>query len=85
MADVNAGCMMRHGRERSGQLLLRAWVEGESANGLRVRIIRVNPRGEPSATAATTVETTCAIVQSWLNDLLGEGETPKPPPPVTRA
>jgi hypothetical protein len=80
MTGVDAGRMMRYGSERSGQLLLRAWVEGESAHGLRVRIICIYPLGEPSASVAATVETTCAIVRNWLNELIKAGSVAEPPP-----
>jgi hypothetical protein len=84
MVSVDAGRMTRHGGERSGQLVLRAWVEDGSPYSLRVRIIRVYRRGEPSVMAAATVEATCAIVQNWLDELLGTASTTEPPPPVTR-
>jgi len=64
--------MNDHGGERSGVLLLRAWLEDGSPRRLRVRIIRLQHHGEPSATAAATVEATCAIVRAWLNELVEE-------------
>lgn len=55
--------------------MLRAWVEGESLDGLRVRVIRVEHSGETSTMIAGTIETTCDIVESWLNELLRAGPT----------
>jgi hypothetical protein len=84
MAGVDARLMTRNAAQPSGALLLRAWVEGESPHGLRVRVIRIHPSGKTSTTSAGTVEMTCDIVESWLNELLGAGTTPQPPP-VTRS
>jgi hypothetical protein len=82
MADVKAGCMIRDVSQRSGVLLLRVWTEGESLDGLRVRVIRVEHSGETSIMIARTIETTCQIVERWLNELLSGGRDA--PPPVTR-
>ena len=75
MAKVKARRMIRDVSQRSGVLLLRAWVEGESLEGLRVRIIRVEHSGETSTMIAGTIETTCDIVESWLKELLRGGTT----------
>jgi hypothetical protein len=82
MAEVKAGRMIRDVSQWSGVLLLRAWVEGESLDGLRVRVIRVEYSGETSTMIAGTIETTCDIVERWLNELLRGG--PDAPAPVTR-
>lgn len=66
--------MTRPSSDRSGTLLLRAWVE-ESQRGLRVRIIQIYPGGEPSTSVAASVETTCAIVENWLYELLRADST----------
>lgn len=79
MAQVHVGCVKRRSGERRGVLLLRAWVEGEPPLGLRVRIIRLHGEGEPSSTVTSTVDATCALVQSWLNELLKTSPPPKPP------
>jgi hypothetical protein len=58
--------------ERTGVLVLRAWVEaGEEAN-LRVRIIWLvqGDAAEPVSTAAATIDGVCMTVRSWLEDLL---------------
>jgi hypothetical protein len=73
MTVLDAQSMTRPSGERSATLLLRAWVEEESLCGLRVRIIRIHPRGEPSTSVVASVETTCAIVQDWLHELLRPG------------
>lgn len=65
-----AGHMIRNVGQRSGVLMLRAWVEEESSNGLRVRAIRIEPSGETWTMHAATIKTTCDIVENWLNELL---------------
>ena len=60
--------------------MLRAWVEDESLQGLRVRVIRLHAEGEPTSTVVSTVEAACTLVQGWLNELLGASSAPKPPP-----
>jgi len=76
---VDAQGMMENIGEPSGIILLRAWVEGRSPEGLRVRVIRVRHSGTTSISSAGTVEATCEIVANWLNELLREGTTPRPP------
>ena len=65
--------MTRNAAQPSEALLLRAWVEGESPHGLRVRVIRIHPAGKTSTMSAGTVEVTCGIVETWLNELLQTG------------
>lgn len=65
--------------EPSGVILLRAWVEGGSPDGLRVRVIRIRHSGTKSIISAGTVEATCEIVANWLNELLTDGTTPQAP------
>ena len=62
--------MVRKKGQRSGVLLLRAWIEEGTPDGLRVRVIKVEQAGEPSAMVAGTVEATCTIVANWLRDLV---------------
>jgi hypothetical protein len=64
--------------ERTGVLVLRAWVEANSDNGLRVRITRTTPGGTTEAviSAAATVDDVCTIVRSWLEELLPPPKDP---------
>ena len=73
MAGLDARLMIRNATQPSGALLFRAWVERESSHGLRVRVIRIHPSGETFTMSAGTTETTCNIVESWLNELLEAG------------
>src|SRR5262249_31879069 len=81
---VDTRLMMRNVAQLSGALLLRAWVEGDSSYGLRVRIIRIHPSGETSTMSARTIEATCDMVENWLGELLRAGTPHAQPPPVTR-
>jgi len=72
-----AGLMTPDVHERSGTLLLRAWLEGESWRGLRVKITQIRHGSEPTVVITTTIETTCAVVESWLREL---GSNSRPPP-----
>ena len=66
--------------ERTGTLVLRAWVEGHGEKGLRVRITRTvqGRTNEPVTSASATIDGVCAIVRAWLEELLG-GMGPLPP------
>ena len=56
--------------ERSGLMILRAWLETDSGDALRVRIISTTSEsGEPRQSAASTVEGVCAQVRTWLEEL----------------
>jgi hypothetical protein len=56
--------------ERTGVLILRAWIEAGEAERLRVRVTQaVGPTNFPD-TAAETIEDTCALVRHWLDGLL---------------
>jgi hypothetical protein len=67
--------------ERTGVLVLRAWVEADGNNGLRVRITRTIPGGttEGVSSAAATVDGVCTMIRNWLEELL-HGRQPLPPP-----
>jgi hypothetical protein len=60
------------GEERTGVLVLSAWVEAHGDNGLRVRITETAPDGAAQVTsrAAATVDDVCSLVRSWLEELL---------------
>jgi hypothetical protein len=79
--DIDTRLMMRNVAQPSEALLLRAWVEGDSPHGLRVRIIRILPSGETSTMSARTIETACDIVENWLSELLRTSTPPSQPPP----
>jgi hypothetical protein len=58
-------------RERSGVLVVRAWIESGASEGLRVRITQIlGPREELTETTAATVDQTLALVRSWLEELM---------------
>jgi hypothetical protein len=67
--------MTRYAAQPSGALVLRAWVEEQSLQGLRVRVIRIQSSGETSTVSAGSVEATCDIVKACLNELLEAGST----------
>jgi hypothetical protein len=57
------------GPEPVGVLVLRAWIEGNHSDGLRVRILKLTDAesgGEPEQMAAATIEQACEIVRTWL-------------------
>jgi hypothetical protein len=58
--------------ERTGVLVLRAWVETDEEPRLRVRIIRLvqGDAAEPLSAASATIDGVCAIVRCWLEELL---------------
>jgi hypothetical protein len=65
--------------ERSGVLVVRAWVEGGAVAGLRARITQSHDltRSEQTMTTTATAEGVMAAVQAWLDALLsGPDECP---------
>jgi hypothetical protein len=60
-------------RERSGVLVVRAWIERAGPEGLRVRITQIlGPGEEQTETTAATVDDTLALVRTWLEDLMAD-------------
>ena len=60
---------------RVGTLVLRAWVESDGEDGLRVRITR-SVQGcttEPISNASTSINEVCEVVRSWLEKLVTSG------------
>jgi hypothetical protein len=54
-------------------MILRAWLETDSGDALRVRIISTTSEsGEPQQSAASTVEGVCAQVRTWLEELAAD-------------
>jgi hypothetical protein len=69
--------------ERSGVLVLRAWVEAGGDHSLRVRITRItgtvqDATVEPMSSAFATVDDACTMVRIWLEELQ-HGPQPLPP------
>jgi hypothetical protein len=63
----------------TGVLLVRLWVEGDPATGLRARITRTEDieGGERVTTTAGTVEDVVVTVRRWLEDMTtGPDQTP---------
>lgn len=58
--------------ERTGVLVLRAWIEGDPSTGLRARITQAVDNAAPEYLVATaaTVEDVCAGVRGWLEELI---------------
>jgi hypothetical protein len=65
---------MSTGEERTGILILRAWVEDDDEHPLRVRITRMarDRVAEPITSASVTIEGICTLVQDWLEHLVDE-------------
>ncbi|MGW5720023.1 hypothetical protein ACWEVP_27915 [Amycolatopsis sp. NPDC003865] len=55
--------------ERSGSMVLRAWLEGGRPGELRVRILSTVGTAEAKPLAVTSAEAVLAAVQSWLDEL----------------
>ncbi|WP_370961937.1 hypothetical protein [Amycolatopsis sp. cg9] len=55
--------------ERSGSMVLRAWLEGGEPGALRVRILSTVGTDEARPIAVTSREAVHAAVQSWLDEL----------------
>jgi hypothetical protein len=67
---------MSTGEERTGVLILRAWVEDDDEHPLRVRITRTarDRVTEPITSASVTIEGICMVVQAWLEHLVNDRE-----------
>jgi hypothetical protein len=65
---------MSTGEERTGVLILRAWVEDDDEHPLRVRITRTARESvtEPITSASVTIEAICTVVQDWLEHLVDD-------------
>jgi hypothetical protein len=60
--------------ERTGVLILRAWVEADGDHSLRVRIMCMNGMvdggtAEPVSSTFVTVDGACTMVRVWLEEL----------------
>jgi hypothetical protein len=61
--------------ERAQTMILRAWVEADGPQRLRVRVIRLrhDRAGEPTIGAAATIDGVCTLVRTWLEELMSDG------------
>jgi hypothetical protein len=65
-------------RERAGVIVIRVWLEGNAASGLRARITAANDltaegeaaREQPVALAAS-IDEVVAAVSEWLEEFVG--------------
>ncbi|WP_285481188.1 hypothetical protein [Amycolatopsis sp. NBRC 101858] len=55
--------------ERSGSMVLRAWLEGGEPDALRVRILSTIGTTEARQLAVTSPEAVLEAVRNWLEDL----------------
>jgi hypothetical protein len=62
--------------ERSGVLILRAWVESGEGSSLRIRITGTRDvtggKGSDISEAASTVGQVCDVIRDWLDELATE-------------
>jgi hypothetical protein len=60
--------------ERAQTMILRAWVETDGPQRLRVRVIRLrhDRAGEPAIGVAATIDGVCALVRTWLEQLISD-------------
>jgi hypothetical protein len=67
--------------ERARIMILRAWIEPDGHQRLRVRVTRVTDEhsGEPMISAAATIDGVCALVRAWLEELLYDRDCPSDP------
>lgn len=65
---------------RTGVLVIRAWLEGDSKRDLRARVISTldTNRNESESRVAASVDDVTNIVHEWLNELIAAAD------PVTR-
>jgi hypothetical protein len=63
---------VRRVAERSGVLIIRAWIEPGIEGEIRVRMTGtrdVTVRGEELTATASSVEQACKFIRAWLEDL----------------
>jgi hypothetical protein len=72
--------MTAEATERTGVLVLRAWIEGDPSTGLRARITQAADNAAPEYLVATaaTVEDVCAGVRAWLEELMARQVPQRP-------
>ncbi len=60
--------------EHAQTMILRAWIETDGPQRLRVRVIRLrhDRAGEPTIGVAATIDGVCALVRTWLEQLTGD-------------
>lgn len=77
---LNTQIMTAIDEERAGVMILRAWVEPDHEDRLRVRIIQ-RVLGEavgPAVLACTSIDEVCTVIRAWLLDLEGSPEPFQP-------
>jgi hypothetical protein len=52
--------------ERTGVVILRAWIEPDNVNRLRVRIIGLRRDDAAVVQACASVDEACAVIRAWL-------------------
>jgi hypothetical protein len=60
------------GRERTGILVIRVWLEQDAPGRLRARLTQAADLDHPATTLATAadVPAVCAAVEAWLHQFL---------------
>jgi hypothetical protein len=72
--------MVTEPTERTGVLVVRAWIEGDASTGLRVRVTEAVDNAAPEYLVATAanVDDVCEGVRGWLEDLIARQKPPGP-------
>jgi hypothetical protein len=66
--------------EKTGVLVLRAWIEGDPTTGLRVRVTEAVDNAAPEYLVATAarIDDVCAGVRGWLEELIARQAPSRP-------
>jgi hypothetical protein len=77
--------MRRGSPDRTGFLIVRLWTEGNRRDGLRARITQTldSTGDEQEMTTAATAEEIYAVVQTWVEAIVGPFTTEPPAPPAS--
>lgn len=72
--------------DRTGLLIIRAWIEEGSSRPLRaqIRVTTDVSAGFERSLTSSGVEEVCATVREWLADVVCNGERPAEPPDLVR-
>jgi hypothetical protein len=64
------GCVETSGDVRVGVLIMRAWLEADEGDGIRVRVTATQTGRDvsPVRRAAATIDDACDLVRGWLED-----------------
>lgn len=68
--------------DRTGLVIIRAWIEAGSVQPLRaqIRLTTDVSAGFERTLTLSGADEVCATVQEWLDDIVGQGETSAEPP-----